>query len=141
MGEATADKFRQASAIPFRYREGGIEVLLMTSISSGAWILPKGNVDAGNTPGQAAEIEALEEGGVTGLVSPKPLVAYDYEKKGTRLHVQVFTLQVENVLEKYRESRLRRRQWVTPDRAIRLVDSPHIRSVLERFVEDRQTRE
>ena len=105
---------QQASAIPFRVGDRGPEVLLVTSISSGKWILPKGNVDPGRTPAQAAEIEAREEAGAW---------------------VQVFPLRVEQVLEQWPESELRRRRWTSLDEAMRLVDHPRIRSVLERFAE------
>ena len=55
-GPEFSGNYQQASAIPFRVGDSGPEVLLVTSISSGKWILPKGNVDPGCTPAQAAEI-------------------------------------------------------------------------------------
>ena len=134
-GVRVPGKRQQAAAIPFRVGDSGPEVLLVTSIGSGKWILPKGNVDPGSTPAQAAEIEAREEAGVTGSVCTTPVAVYDYEKGSTRLWVQVFPLRVEQVLEEWPESELRRRRWTSLDEAMRLVDHPGIRSVLERFVE------
>ena len=113
----------------------------MTSISSGKWILPKGNVDPGSTPVQTAEIEALEEAGVAGSVCSKPVAVYEYEKGSTRLWVRVFPLRVKLVLDKWPEFQLRRRQWISLDGARRLVDHPRIRSVLERFAEYLQQEE
>ena len=126
---------QQAAAIPFRVGNCGPEVLLVTSISSGKWILPKGNVDPGNTPAQTAEIEAQEEAGVAGSVGSTPVAVYDYKKGTTQLWVQVFPLRVEQVRDKWPESELRRRQWTSLDAAIRLVAHPGIRSALERFAE------
>ena len=126
---------QQASAIPFRVGDSGLEVLLVTSIRSGKWILPKGNVDRGSTPAQTAETEAQEEAGVAGSVCSTPMATYDYEKGSTHLWVQVFPLRVERMLEEWPESKLRRRRWVSLDEAKRLVDQPRIRSVLERFGE------
>jgi 8-oxo-dGTP pyrophosphatase MutT (NUDIX family) len=128
-------KRQQAAAIPFRFGDSGPEVLLVTSISSGKWILPKGNVDPGNTSAQTAETEAREEAGVSGDVDPTPVAVYDFKKGSTQLWVQVFPLRVEHVLKKWPESELRRRRWMSMDEAMRLVDHPGIRSVLERFVE------
>lgn len=127
---------QQASAIPFRIGDLGLEVLLVTSIRSGKWILPKGNVDPGNTPAQTAGIEALEEAGVSGSVSSTALAAYGYEKGSTHHWVQVFALRVEQVHEEWPESGLRRRHWTSLDEAIRLIDQPRVRAVLERFTED-----
>ena len=134
-GVEVPGKRQQAAAIPFRVGDSGPEVLLVTSINSGKWILPKGNVDPGNTPAQAAEIEAREEAGVAGSVCTTPVAVYDYEKGSTRLWVQVFPLRVEQVLEEWPESKLRRRRWALLEEAMRLVDHPGIRSVLERFAE------
>jgi len=128
---------RQAAAIPHRTSGAGVEVLLVTSTGTGNWILPKGNVDPGNTPAQTAGIEAREEAGVVGTVGPR-VGAYAYEKEGTRLEVQVFPLKVERVLEAWDESVLRRRRWVSLAEATRLVVEPGIRAVLERFAESLQ---
>lgn len=126
---------QQAAAIPFRCGDAGLEVLLVTSIRSGDWILPKGNVDAGLSPAQAAEMEVREEASVAGVVCSTPIAVYDYEKGSTRLWVQVFPLRVERVLDNWTESELRRRQWVSLDAAMRLVRRPGVRSALERLLE------
>jgi len=121
-GVRVPGKRQQASAIPFRVGDRGPEVLLVTSISSGKWILPKGNVDPGSTPAQTAEIEAREEAGVAGAVCSTPVAVYDYKKGSTHLWVQVFPLRVEQVLEKWPESELRRRRWVSLDGAMRFAE-------------------
>ena len=140
-GPEFSGNYQQASAIPFRVGDSGPEVLLVTSISSGKWILPKGNVDPGCTPAQAAEIEAREEAGVTGSVCSTPVAVYTYEKGSARLRVRVFPLRVEHVLEKWPESRLLRRQWTSLDGAMRLVHQVRIRRVLEQFAEYLQHKE
>ena len=128
----------QASAVPFRFGETGLEILLVTSISSGAWILPKGLVDPGNTPARAAEIEALEEAGVIGSACPEPVAVYEFDKGVCRIRMQVFSLRVEQVLETWLECKLRRRRWVSVDEAKRLVEDPRIRLALDRFVDSLQ---
>ncbi len=127
------DKRRQAAAIPYRITDTGPEVLLVTSASSGKWILPKGNVDPGNTPAEAAGIEALEEAGVVGVPWHEAVGEYDYEKESVPLRVVVFPLKVDQVLETWVESKVRRRRWASVEEAIRLVDEPGVRVVLSQF--------
>lgn len=128
-------KRQQAAAIPYRITDAGPEVLLVTSTSSGKWILPKGNIDAGSTPAQTAEIEAREEAGVVGLLWPEPVGDYDYVKESVRLSVVAFPLMVDRVLATWPESRLRSRRWTSLAEAARLVAEPGVRAVLKRFAE------
>ena len=136
-GEGVSGKYQQAAAIPYRIVGTTLEVLLVTS-TSGNWILPKGNIDAGNTPAQTAEIEALEEAGVVGSAWPAPVGAYDYEKASIRLWVQVFPLKVEQVLEEWAESKRRSRRWASLAEAIRLVAEPGVQTVLQRYADSEQ---
>ena len=64
MAENSSRHFQQASVVPFRIRDGVTEVLLITSRKRKDWILPKGIVEPGQTPQEAAAMEALEEAGV-----------------------------------------------------------------------------
>jgi|TARA_Y100000588_G_scaffold346096_1_gene393868 hypothetical protein len=36
---------QQAAAVPYRLSRGGLEVCLITTISSGKWSIPKGFID------------------------------------------------------------------------------------------------
>jgi 8-oxo-dGTP pyrophosphatase MutT (NUDIX family) len=93
----------QAGAIAYRVRHAQIEVLLITSRAAGRWIIPKGNIDAGCTPAEAAEREAYEEAGVEGVVgSNLPFGSYTYLKRtGSGTHcpaaVEVYLLQAKKV--------------------------------------------
>ena len=105
-------KIVQAGAIPFRHREGDLEILLITSRSNGGWIVPKGMIDAGLTPQQAAEQEAEEEAGVRGLISD--LIGYVETSKA---RIAVFPLEVKAELDVYLEKGLRRRRWFSAKEA------------------------
>jgi 8-oxo-dGTP pyrophosphatase MutT (NUDIX family) len=128
-------KRRQAAAIPYRITDRGPEVLLVTSTSSGKWILPKGNVDPGNTPSQTAGIEAFEEAGVVGVPWPEAVGEYDYEKESVPLRVEVFPLKVDQVLENWAESKVRQRRWASLAEAIRVVGEPGVQAVLGQFAD------
>ncbi|MFN8608397.1 MAG: NUDIX hydrolase [Vulcanimicrobiota bacterium] len=97
---------QQAGAIPFRLREGELEVLLVTSRSSGDWIVPKGMVDPGLTAPEAAELECEEEAGVRGSLGP--LIGYVETAKA---RIAVYTLEVNQELDDYLERGERRRRW------------------------------
>jgi ADP-ribose pyrophosphatase YjhB (NUDIX family) len=93
---------RRALAVCYRLRPefpGGIEVVVIRT-RSGRWTLPGGRVDAGETPGQAAEREAFEEAGVSGRLDPQPVGAVVLIKRPSELlrpamsHAPVFLLEV-----------------------------------------------
>jgi predicted NUDIX family NTP pyrophosphohydrolase len=57
-------------------------VLLVTSRDTGRWMIPKGNIKAGEMPCKAAENEAYEEAGVKGtIIGSMPLGMYTYFKR------------------------------------------------------------
>lgn len=96
----------QAGAIPFRHRDGDLEVLLISSRSDGAWIVPKGDIDPGLTAAQAAAQEAEEEAGVRGRLSER--IGYVETAKA---RIAVYPLEVELELDSYLEKGMRRRRW------------------------------
>ena len=61
MDHSETTPLEQASAIPYRLRDGQPEFCLITSISTGKWGFPKGIVDPGETPEETAIKEALPE--------------------------------------------------------------------------------
>src|SRR5215213_781800 len=64
----------RALAVCFRSTSAGVEVLLVRS-HRGAWTIPGGRIDPGETPEHAAVRELREEGGVVGTSVAAP-VAY-----------------------------------------------------------------
>lgn len=130
----------QAAAICFRpVASTRSEVLLITS-RSGEWAIPKGRIDPGFTPPEAAATEAFEEAGARGRVIRDAVGSFDYlkrggwaERGGTYCRVQVFPLLVEDVLEEWLESGFRKRRWVPAGRAAGLVAQPGLAAVLREF--------
>ena len=74
---------QQASAIPYRRRDGCVEFCLITTIKRRRWAFPKGIIDPGETPVETALKEAEEEAGLHGRVDDEPLGRYKYAKWGT----------------------------------------------------------
>jgi phosphohistidine phosphatase len=113
--------FRQAAAVPYRVRKGRVSILLVTAGGGRRWIVPKGVIDPGLTPTEAAALEAYEEAGVRGEVTLPGLGRYAYEKWGGTCTVLVFPLLVGEELAAWPESRQRERRWFDAEEAARTV--------------------
>ncbi|MEZ6234388.1 MAG: NUDIX hydrolase [Phycisphaerales bacterium] len=130
----------QVAALCFRpVRSRRSEVLLITS-RNGDWAIPKGRIDPGHSPTQAAAIEALEEAGVRGQLVDEPVGAFEYTKRGgwasgrpTPCRVEVFPLLVEDLLDDWDEGDFRKRRWVAASRAHAEVAQPGLAHVLRSF--------
>jgi len=132
------DVIRQAAAIPFRVEPQGLRVLLITSRQSGRWVVPKGNIEKGFTPAQAAEREAYEEAGIKGLISQAPLGVYSYGKRmgSGRVReavVEVFALEVIKQLKKWPEQAEREFAWMTAEAAALRVQEPELAALLRKL--------
>src|ERR1700710_901515 len=71
----------QFAALPWRMAKGSLEILLITTRRTHRWIVPKGWPIAGLTPSACAAFEALEEAGVSGHISKKPIGSFRYSKQ------------------------------------------------------------
>jgi 8-oxo-dGTP pyrophosphatase MutT (NUDIX family) len=93
-------------------------------------VVPKGQIDAGHTAGEAALVEAWEEAGLVGALDPEPLGTYAYEKYGRELLVLVFKLTVTEARDEWPERQLRARAWVTLDEALDRIEEAGLRDLL-----------
>ncbi|HMH65167.1 MAG TPA: NUDIX hydrolase [Rhizomicrobium sp.] len=142
MGEAFfREHGKQVAALCWRVShkaEPVLEVLLITSLNSKRWIVPKGWPEPDLTPAQSAAREAFEEAGVTGKTSAKPVGTFHYlkEKKdggGVPCSVDVFALHVTKQLDEWPEKGARELAWLPLDRAAARVGEPGLRQVLKDF--------
>jgi len=111
---------QQAAVVPYRIRKERVEVALVTTSRGKRWIVPKGSVDDGERPRDAAIREAEEEAGLRGVVTRNPIGRYHHTKGNGngRRRVDVYLMRVTNVLEHWLEDRVRRRRWMRiPDAA------------------------
>jgi len=120
---------QQAAVIPYRIRKEHVEVALVTTSRGKGWVVPKGSVDDGERPREAAIREAEEEAGLLGVVTRKPLGRYLRVKGNRPYQVDVYLMRVTNVLESWLEDDLRRRRWM------RISDAAAcLRQELQQFV-------
>ena len=120
---------QQAAAIPFRYREGAVEVCLVTTIKASRWTVPKGFIEPGETAPETAVKEAGEEAGIRGRVLGGPVGYYDIAKQGGRYRVAVYLMHVDRVDDAWEEQSLRQRRWVSVRRAEKLLAGRPVEAV------------
>lgn len=132
MSPPSAQPILQACAVPFRRRDGQVELCLITSISQGKWGLPKGIIEPNQTEREAALAEAWEEAGLEGRILGEPLGQYTYAKWGTTLVVTGYLMQVDEVLDDWPEAALRRRRWCRDDEVLSILDRAEQRQLVEK---------
>ena len=115
-----------------------IEVLLITSLNSKRWILPKGWPEPELGPAENAAREAFEEAGVAGRISRQPVGSYHYLKErkdggGIPCSVEVFALEVTEQMDDWPEKNTRKLAWLPLKQAAAQVAEPSLRQILKDF--------
>jgi len=114
-----------------------LEILLVTSLRTRRWILPKGWPHTALSLAQSAAREALEEAGVTGEVAEEPFGHYHYlkEKGGSALpcRVEIFPLQVTGNRRAFAERGARELVWLPAEQAVARVDEAGLKRILQSF--------
>jgi 8-oxo-dGTP pyrophosphatase MutT (NUDIX family) len=126
----------QVAALCWR-RHPVLEVLLVTSLRTRRWILPKGWPHRGLSLAQSAAREAQEEAGITGMVDAGPLGSYHYLKeKGDTVipcRVEVFGVAVTGQQRNWVEKGTRELAWLPVATAAQRVVEPGLRAILQNF--------
>lgn len=133
-----SERHTQYAALPWRRENGELQVLLITSLKTKRWIIPKGWPEKGLQPEDCAAHEALEEAGVTGSVADVAIGRYRYKKlrkTGEILpcEVHVFALEVTDRKKNWREKRSRQSQWCTVNEALAHVREAGLRRLILKF--------
>lgn len=119
-----------------------LEVLLVTSLRTRRWILPKGWPQDGMSLAQSAATEALEEAGVTGTIADEPIGRYHYlkEKNGSALPcvVEVFSLFVTGEQASWVEKEKRQKLWLPAEQTAAKVAETGLRRILTGFARARK---
>ena len=117
-----------------------VRMVIVTSRRTGRWVFPKGKIDAGMTPPQAAAQEALEEAGVVGMPDPEPVGTYKTLKIRPptfwRVEVDLYSMQIDEIRDVWDEAGERIRRFVTLDEARDLLDEPELLILAEKALAD-----
>src|SRR3977135_2891639 len=137
--KATATSL-QYGALPFRRRAdtGRTEVMLVTYIRTGRWIIPKGWPMKQEAPHTASAREALEEAGVVGDVGTHPIGSYLYQKQlkqGANVvcEVHVFPLEVKRQQRTWPEKGKRQVRWFSSTEAADAVQDSALSDIIRTF--------
>jgi 8-oxo-dGTP pyrophosphatase MutT (NUDIX family) len=122
--------FNQSAVIPYRFTNGKIEVLLITSTKRKRWIIPKGYIEFNLTPFESAKKEAYEEAGVIGSNETMEMGSIKIEKPIGVCSVKVFSMEVVKELENYPEKNLRKRKWLPLEEAAEKIEIPEVSGMI-----------
>jgi 8-oxo-dGTP pyrophosphatase MutT (NUDIX family) len=125
--------FKQSGVIPYRIREGKVEILLVTSSSRKNWIVPKGWIEPFMSSAESAAKEAREEAGILGNLLAPAIGTYEERKLGFTYSVEIFLMRVETVLEDWAEASKRNRQWYSLSKASDRVKKAELKQMLEKL--------
>lgn len=116
----------------------GLEVLLVKSLDTGRWILPKGWPEDDLTLLQAAEREAWEEAGATGTLHPVEIARYRTSKRRGELEVPtemvVFRMDDTRLAERYPEAGLRERRFLPVEAAAARADVEELGTLIRQVL-------
>ena len=121
----------QAGVIAFRRKRDGIEICLIRNKGQKQWKIPKGFIDPGETPQEAALKEAWEEAGLRGRIVGDSVGSYEYEKWGLDLIVAMYLMEVNGEEDEWEESRFREREWTSVANAVAMLKRHPVQAVLE----------
>jgi ADP-ribose pyrophosphatase YjhB (NUDIX family) len=122
----------QVAVIALRRTDDLVHMCLIRRKGSRKWGIPKGFVDAGDTPEEAALNEACEEAGLTGHLIGDSIGSYDYEKRGIEYTVAVYLMEVLNEQPIWQEMTFRERRWSALQEANALLSAHPVRPLLDR---------
>ena len=123
--------YTQSSVIPYRVKDGRMEILVILSSKRKHWVVPKGIKEPGLSPQESAAQEAFEEAGVEGRVDASAIGGYRYQKWGAECSVEVYPMAVQRMVpdQEWEESH-RGRRWVSPEQAAAHLNQPELRPLV-----------
>ncbi len=131
-GTVVIDAPTHAGGIVVRREESVTRFLLVTARRQpGQWVFPKGHIEAGETPEQAAVREVQEEAGVDARIGP-PIGATEYKTARGVIRAQFYLMEF---VREGAPGEDRRRAWLTADEAQRALLYEDARLLIARAVE------
>lgn len=130
-----------AGGVAFRENEHGFEIAIILTIPERRWQLPKGMIDEGETPEQAAVREVREEAGIeTELLETLGRTEYwftaDRDGRRTRFHKYVhwFLLRYAGGDVADHDHEVHEARWVGIDEGLNLLVFKNEREMVEKAV-------
>lgn len=125
--------YNQAAALPIVETADGLRVVIISTMK-GNWTLPKGVIEPGDSPHEAAAIEAWEEAGIEGEMDHNEFARFQQHKWGGTCTIRVYKMKVAKVLEEWPEQDTRLRKTLPIKEALELIVERQ-KPVLEKLLE------
>jgi 8-oxo-dGTP pyrophosphatase MutT (NUDIX family) len=122
--------FHQSGVIPYRKKNGDLQVLLITSVKRKKWILPKGYIEFNLSPFESAKKEAYEEAGVIGANETVELGSFSMKRSIGVCDITIYSMEVVEVLDDYPEKEIRKRKWFPVKEAAENIDIPEVSGMI-----------
>ncbi|HDI11757.1 MAG TPA: NUDIX domain-containing protein [Candidatus Acetothermia bacterium] len=130
---------RAAGFIIFRVKDGRREYLLVRNKSGGHWGFPKGHIEEGESPLDAALREVAEEVGITSLEHYpdfRSSIDYTFRRAGQMVHKEVHFFLARTAQEgRLLREELLEMRWLPFPEALDTLTYPEQREVLRRAEE------
>jgi 8-oxo-dGTP pyrophosphatase MutT (NUDIX family) len=128
----------QYAALPWRKAGDALEILLITTLNTRRWIVPKGWPLEGKSPQDSAAQEAMEEAGISGSIAKASLGSFQYNKlrksgEVVSCKVDVFPMEVSHQRRSWAEKERREARWFSIDEALAHVTEPGLRRLIAKF--------
>ncbi len=122
-------------------KEGALELCLIRPVGRAVWGLPKGGIEAGETPEQAALREVSEETGIEGVIDDRlGSIDYTFFTRGQsgRVHktVHYFLMHAVGGDTKHHDHEVSEARWATFREALKLMTYPNERNIVRRAAAD-----
>lgn len=132
----------QYGALPWRQSGDALQILLITTLNTRRWIVPKGWPLDGKSPFDCAAQEAMEEAGISGEIEKTPLGSFQYNKvrkNGDVLscRVDVFPMRVSRQRRRWADKHMRETCWCSLEEALERVSEPGLRRLISKFAKRR----
>jgi 8-oxo-dGTP pyrophosphatase MutT (NUDIX family) len=124
--------YRQSGVIPYRKRNGKLELLMVTSTNKKRWVIPKGVKELHLSPRKSAIKEAWEEAGIRGKVTKPPIGDYRYRKWGGICTVELYAMEVRKIVRNWEES-FRDRRWFSHREAVRVIRHKGLQRIMRQL--------
>jgi 8-oxo-dGTP pyrophosphatase MutT (NUDIX family) len=126
------DGLTHAGGVVASLRHGEPSFLLVrASRAPHHWVLPKGHIEAGETPEQTAEREVLEEAGVDAeVVAPIGDVAFEYGNQSLR--IRYFLMRARGTKTALEDREI---CWCSPADAEQLLEFENVKEIVRRATE------
>jgi 8-oxo-dGTP pyrophosphatase MutT (NUDIX family) len=121
-------------ALPYIMKGGSVYIMIITSSSGKNWIVPRGRRESKMNDSEVARMEALEEAGVTGSISPKISGSCTIQSGGRdKLKLTIYPLKIDKVMKKWEESSFRKRKLLKLNDALDKIDEKPLCKCLQQL--------